>query len=111
MSFLDWINPFNKVVDLASEAITDQDKLNQLRHEADMASTELKRMLEETYRQELATRTVPWVDALHKMGRQFLSFAGYGLAFYMVHRGFEPVAVMAAIAPGGIYSYVKGRGQ
>ena len=111
MSFLDYINPFNKVIDLASEAITDKDKLHQFRHEADMASAELKTMLEETYRQELETKTVPWVDALHKMGRQILSYAGYGLAFYMVAKGYDPMAAMAAMAPGGIYSYVKGKGK
>lgn len=110
MSFLDYINPFNKVIDLASKAITDKDLLNQFRHEATMATAELKTMLE-TYRQELETKTVPWVDALHKMGRQILSYAGYGLAFYMVSKGYDPMAAMAAIAPGGIYSYVKGKGK
>lgn len=110
-SFLDYINPFNKVIDLASEAITDKDKLNEFKHEATMASSELKKMLEETYRKELETKTVPWVDALHKMGRQILSYAGYGLAFYMVSKGYDPMAAMAAIAPGGIYSYVKGKGK
>ena len=109
--FLSWINPFNKVIDLASEAITDQDKLNAFRHEAEMASSEFQKMLESTYQQELATKTVPWVDALHKMGRQLMSYAGYGLAFYMVHKGYDPMAVMTALAPGGIYNYVKGRGQ
>lgn len=111
MSFLDWINPFNKVIDLASEAITDKDKLNQFQHEAAMARTELQQSLEETYRQELHTKTIPWVDALHKMGRQVMSYLGYGLAFYMVHQGYDPMAAMAALAPGGIYNYVKGRGN
>jgi hypothetical protein len=59
----------------------------------------------------LQTQTVPWVDALHKMGRQVMSYLGYGLAFYMVHKGYDPMAAMAALAPGGIYNYVKGRGK
>ena len=111
MSLLDWINPFSKVIDIADKAITDKDKLNEFRHELDMASEELRQMLEETYRQELQTETVPWVDALHKMGRQMMSYAGYGLAFYMVYKGYDPMAAMAALAPGGIYNYVKGKGQ
>ncbi|GAA4650825.1 hypothetical protein GCM10023116_31080 [Kistimonas scapharcae] len=111
MPLPDWINPFGKVIDLASEAITDKDKLNELNHAYDMAESELKKMLEETYRQELGTKTIPWVDALHKMGRQLFGYAGYGLAFYMVSQGYDPMAAMAAIAPGGIYSYVKGRGK
>ena len=111
MSLLDWINPFRKVIDLADQAITDKDKLNTFRHEVDMANAQLREMLEETYRQELGTKTVPWVDALHKMGRQTMSYLGYGLAFYMVHQGYDPLAAMAAVAPGGIYNYVKGRGK
>ncbi|OED43598.1 hypothetical protein ACH42_09815 [Endozoicomonas sp. (ex Bugula neritina AB1)] len=111
MSLPDWANPFSKVIDIADKAITDKDKLNEFRHEVDMASVELKQMLEETYRQELQTTTIPAVDAFHKMGRQLMSYAGYGLAFYMVHKGYDPMAAMAALAPGGIYNYVKGKGQ
>ena len=111
MSLLDWINPFSKVIDIADKAITDKDKLNEFRHEVDMASAELRQMLEETHRQELNTKTISWVDALHKMGRQLMSYAGYGLAFYMVHKGYDPMAAMTALAPGGIYNYVKGRGK
>ncbi len=102
MSFIDFINPFNKVADLASEFIEDKDKANELR-------TELQKLGEQVYMTELQTKTVPWVDALHKMGRQLTSYLGYGLAFYMVHKGFDPMAVMAAVAPGGIYAAFKNK--
>ena len=111
MSFLEWINPFSKVIDIADKAITDKDLLNQFHHEVDMANADIRKMLEETYRKELDTKTLPWVDALHKMGRQILSYGGYGLAFYMVYKGFDPMAVIAAIAPGGIYNAVKKEGK
>ena len=102
MSFLDYINPFNKVIDLVSEVVEDPDKRNEIEQALMMAA-------EETYRRELETRTIPWVDALHKMGRQLTSYIGYGLAFYMVQQGYDPMAAMAAVAPGGIYAAFKNK--
>jgi len=29
----------------------------------------------------------------------------------MVHKGFDPMAVMAAVAPGGIYAALKNKGK
>ena len=104
MSFLDFINPFNKVVDLIGEAVEDKDKANEIKEKLMLAA-------ESTYNNELATKTVPWVDALHKMSRNIGSWLGYGLAFFMVHQGYDPMAAMAAIAPGGIYNFVKGKGK
>jgi len=103
MSFLDFINPFNKVADLVSEAVEDKDKANAI-------NSELMQAAEATYNNELATKTVPWVDALHKMGRQITGYLGYGLAFYMTYKGgVDPMAVMAAVAPGGIYAAMKNK--
>ena len=103
MSFLDFINPFNKVTDLISEAIEDKDKANEIKRE-------LMRAAEATYNKELSTKTVPWVDALHKMGRQITGYIGYGLAFYMTYKGgTDPMALMAAVAPGGIYAAFKNK--
>ena len=57
-------------------------------------------------------RTVPWVDAMHKMGRQLTGYLGFGLAFYMVHKGgVDPMAIMASVAPGGIYAAFKNKGK
>jgi hypothetical protein len=103
VGFLDYINPFNKVADLIGEAVEDVDKANEIKRQL-MAAAEA------TYNNELATKTVPWVDALHKMGRQITSYLGYGLAFYMTYRGgVEPMALMAAVAPGGIYAAFKNK--
>lgn len=101
MSFLDFINPFNKVADLVSEVVEDKDKANEI-------NSKLMHAAEATYAKELSTKTVPWVDALHKMGRQITGYLGYALAFYMVYRGgVDPLAVMASVAPGGIYAAMK----
>lgn len=103
--FLDWINPFKDVTNLISEVIEDKDKANEI-------NAKLMHAAESTYNKELDTKTVPWVDALHKMGRQITGYLGYGLAFYMTYKGgVEPMAVMAAVAPGGIYAAMKNKGK
>lgn len=104
MGLLDFINPFNKVVDLADQFIEDKDKVNEIKRALYLAA-------EETYKTELLTKTVPWIDALHKMGRQITGYVGYGLAFYMVKMGYDPMAAMAAVAPGGIYAAFKNKGK
>jgi len=105
MSLLDFINPFNRVADVVDQFVEDKDASNEIKKAIAMAA-------EETYRKELEARTVPWVDALHKMGRQLTGYLGYALAFYMVHKGgVDPMAVMAAVAPGGLYAAFKNKGQ
>jgi hypothetical protein len=104
MSFSDWINPFSKALDIVDKAVEDKDRANEIKQA-------IYEGAEETYRKELETKTVPWVDALHKMGRQITSYLGYALAFYMVKEGYDPVAAMAAVAPGGIYAAFKNKGK
>ena len=105
MSLLDFINPFNKVADIVSEYVEDKDKANELR-------AKIVELGEKTYLAELHTKTVPWVDALHKMTRPIGTWISYGLCFYMVHTGItDPIALAACFAPGGIYNFVKGKGK
>ena len=101
-------NPFSRVFDLADKAIPDKDLNSQLKQELDKAVVGFEELV---YQLELNTKTIPWVDAIHKMGRQVMSYLGYGLAFYMVHKGADPWAVGMALTPGGIYSYLKGQGK
>ena len=109
MGILTALNPFrgtiDKAIGLADQAITDKDKLNDLKFS-------LRELRENTYQLELQTRTVPWVDALHKMGRQIISLlsigAIVGLKLADVDLSFEEVLALAG--PGGIYNAVKGRG-
>jgi hypothetical protein len=110
MALLDWINPFNKVADLISEVVTDKDEKNRLNH----ALEELK---QQVYMQELQTKTVPWVDGLHKMGRQIISMTTVISGALLLH--FNPdieLVKMASIlglgaSPGAIYTLMKGRGK
>jgi len=102
MSWTDWINPFKDVTNLVSEAVEDVEKANEI-------NGKLMEAAEKTYAMELSTKTVPWVDALHKMGRQIQGYLGFGLALFMVHHGYDPMAAMAAVAPSGIYAALKNK--
>ena len=105
MSFLDFINPFNKVADIVDKAVLDKDMANNLKGE-------ILKLGEQVYMKELNTKTVPWVDALHKMGRQISTYLSYGLCGYMIHTGItDPIALAACFAPGGIYNFAKGKGK
>lgn len=60
-----------------------------------------------------AAPTVPWVDALHKLGRQLLWFAVIGLYGWSWHTG-RPIDLdaLALLAAGpGVYTILKGRGR
>lgn len=105
----------DKLVDLASEVIEDPDKRNELnamlgkiRTEATAAKAALDQELELAM---LATKTVPWVDALHKMQRGILSVLSMGVTIYMVHNGVnDPISLAAGLAPAAGYNIVKGKG-
>ena len=110
MGLLSALNPFRKqmdaALDLVDQAVTDKDKLNELKYS-------LRELRETVYIQELQTKTVPWVDGLHKMGRQIISLVSIaaivGLKLADIDLSMEEMIALAG--PGGIYNYVKGRGK
>jgi hypothetical protein len=106
MALLDFINPFNRIVKLADKAIIDKDK----KIEFDYALNELQ---EQVYLAELNTKTVPWVDAVHKMGRQIISIISIaaGIAVLYISPNVDPLTLVAVLGPGGIYNMVKGKGK
>jgi hypothetical protein len=99
---LSWLNPINKVLDIVSEAVPDKDK-------RDAIFARLEEVKQNVYLAELNTKTIPWVDAMHKMGRQVISLLPFVLLW--VHPDIDVNTLLAASAPGGIYNYVKGRGK
>lgn len=101
----DWINPFKDVIAIVDKNVEDKDKANEINKALMLAA-------ETTYNKELGTKTVPWVDALHKMGRQITNYLGYGLAFYMTYKGgVDPLAIIASVAPSGAYAVFKNKGK
>ncbi|MCK5015850.1 MAG: hypothetical protein KAS32_02165 [Candidatus Peribacteraceae bacterium] len=105
-------NPLNifkavdKAMDIASEAITDKDKLNELKHH-------LAEIKETTYQKELDTKTIPWVDALHKMSRPILSLLNIlgGFIVVIYHPEINPMVLGGMAGPSGLYMWMKGKGR
>ncbi|MHA2022488.1 MAG: hypothetical protein ACTSWQ_02390 [Candidatus Thorarchaeota archaeon] len=100
----------NKGHDLASQAITDKDKLNEMQK----VLLELQEKTKESiYLAELGTKTIPWIDGLHKMGRQILNLLTIVAVVVLLLNGTSITPEVALIlgGPNAIYQFVKGKGK
>lgn len=104
MGWLDFIKPIDKAVGIVSEYVEDKDATNKI-------IFELENLKQQVYITELNAKTVPWVDALHKMGRQILSLLSLIIPGALIYYkpDVDPAAIMAMVAPGGVYNYIKGK--
>ena len=74
---------------------------------------ELKQLKDgEEYKEELKTKTIPWVDALHKMGRQIMNYVLVGYALVCVFTGHEitQYELLLIGGPNIAYQLIKGKG-
>lgn len=100
----------DKALDIALEKTEDVDKRNAL-------LLEYYRIKEATRTAEVNRVTVPWVDALHKMGRQiFWLVMGTGvIVLVAMGKGAElrqqADLLLAVLSGGGAYTLMKGRGR
>ena len=114
MSFLDSIpiigKMFDKVTDLADQAIDDGDK----RAELISSLEDLKRQVDrELYLKELDTKTIPWMDAVHKMGRQILNYLAvlYCLVCIWAGHDITQYELLLIGGPNIAYQFIKGKGK
>lgn len=119
MDYIPLIGTVNKVVDLGSEAILDKD----LKAKFDTAADELKQQAyladkQQAYLAELGTKTIPWVDGLHKLMRPLSSILaqilGFIVAMYSIAHNQPEVALMSVAGgyvPQTVYNAVKGKGN
>jgi len=101
---------FDKGLDLADQAIVDKDKLNELI----VHLAEGRDLIEkDVYLAALKVETIPWVDALHKMGRQILNMVTIIGIFVILILDIDISAPAAAIigGPNMVYQYVKKTGK
>jgi len=107
---MSWFNLFGDVKELASEAIEDPDKRNQLAAKID----ELQQVV---YMKELDSKTIPWVDALHKMSRPLIAVVTIVVSGIVVslHPNIDIMKLMTVLggggAPGLLYTAIKGKGK
>ena len=94
-----WITPVNKGLDIVDQWVEDKDKAKELKAQI--------------YIEELRCKTIPIVDALHKMGRQITVYLQLYFYFYCSQNGIEITQELVTGVSGGaaIYAMMKGRGK
>jgi len=99
----------DKGMDIAKEYVTDKDKQNELIAELD----KLKNYT--SYLAELQTKTVPIIDAIHKMSRtgQNVLFMLLIFNLFMLDKIHQEDMWLVALMGGGngVYQYIKGKGK
>lgn len=101
---------FKDVADLADQAIDDDDMRSKLIGKIEQANELIKK---ELLIIELQTKTIPWVDALHKMGRQLQWYITAVIVGISMLAGHE-ITSQEAMLLGGVsiaYQLIKGKGS
>jgi len=97
----------DNAIELAKEAVVDKDKQNTLIAHLEEIKTGV------AYIEELRTKTVPWIDGLHKMGRQIINLIVIAAWLISLWMGHELTQWDVFILGGGnvAYQLIKGKGQ
>ena len=101
---------FTETAGIVKEVVEDKDLQNRIIEKLDQTKMALEK---EIYLAELGTKTIPWVDAVHKMGRQILNCFTLGALVFLLLNDIEITGPVALVLTGGnvVYQYVKGKGQ
>ena len=101
---------FKGTKELISEAIVDEDKSNAIISKLDHLQQKVEK---EIYIKELDTKTVVWVDALHKMGRQITNYLTLIIVGLLIWNGHVFTQWDAILLTGGnvAYQLVKRKGK
>lgn len=96
----------DKALDVAKEATVDKDRVLQLAQDG-------KDLELQAYVAELSAKTIPWVDALHKMGRLLTQWLliGMGILQMMTGKQLSEVVWLTIGGPVALYTWMKGRGK
>jgi hypothetical protein len=114
MSFLQAIpligDLFKGTKELISEAIVDKDKANSIIGSLDHLEQTINK---EIYVKELETKTLTWVDALHKMGRQITNYLTLLVVGFLLWKGHIFTQWDVILLTGGnvAYQVIKGKGK
>ena len=101
---------FKDTTDIIKEVVVDKDEQNRLIYSLEKLGRQVER---ELYVKELETKTVPWVDALHKMGRQILNLVTIIAVVTLLLLNIEITPTIALIlgGPNVAYQVIKGKGK
>ena len=97
----------DKTTEIIKETVTDVDKANEL-----IANME-KIKEGSSFLAALSTQTVPWLDGLHKMGRQILNIATIIAVLILLLNDIEITGPAALVlgGPNAAYQFIKGKGK
>lgn len=114
MGWLDSIpiigNLFKDTADIVKEVVVDKDQQNKILENLEAVKLAMEK---ELYLKELETKTIPWVDALHKMGRQILNIIVVIVVAILMLTGKVITPEVALLLGGGnvAYQIIKGTGK
>ena len=116
MSFnpLEWMGAitgiFKDTGDIVKQAVTDKDMQNQIL--GNLKQIEMT-VSKDIYLAALNTKTVPWVDGLHKMSRPILNAVTIiaVVALMLCGKSITPEVAMILGGPNLAYQLIKGKGK
>lgn len=99
-------NLLDKTHDIIDQVVEDKDKKNEI-------FENLSTIGQQVYVKELETETIPWVDGLHKMGRQILNIVTIIAVVILLLLSVEITPTIALIlgGPNVAYQVIKGKGK
>lgn len=114
MSFLEAIpivgKLFSDTTDIIKEVVVDKDKQNEILGNLEQAKQAIDK---EVYIKELEIKTITWVDALHKMGRQIINLITILVTAGLLLLDVDISAQEVLLLGGGnvAYQVIKGKGR
>jgi len=97
---------FDNATEIVKKVVVDKDKQNQIIGALETAKHAV-------YIAELHSKTVPWVDALHKMGRLITNWSLIVFVLLSKQLGWELDQNVIFLLGGGniVYQLIKGKGR
>lgn len=101
---------FEDTGDIIKEVVVDKDKQNAILGNLNQIKLQIDK---ELYIKELEIKTIPWIDALHKMGRQILAAMSIIATVVLLLLNVEITPTIALIigGPTTAYTLIKKAGK
>ena len=93
---------FENTTDIIKEVVIDKDQQNKILENLEVIKLAMEK---DMYLKELEIKTVPWVDALHKMGRQILNVLIMVAVVWLMLSGKTITPEVALLLGGGNVAY------
>lgn len=101
---------FSDTAEIIKETVLDVDAQNRILGQLETIKLNIDKVI---YIKELETKTIPWVDSIHKVGRQILNVLTILVVGGLLLADIEITPTVALILGGGnvAYQVIKGPGK